>query len=152
MNKFITVILLVFSTAVFAQESTQELSADTILTIATVDTKPAFKGSEKEFYKYIGINFKYPAEARQANVQGRLVVEFIIEKDGSMSNYKITRNLYYGTDKELLRILVLAPKWTPGMKNGQAVRVKMTMPVTLSLSSGSPKPAMDKTRSNPNTW
>lgn len=95
---------------------------------------PAFPGGETEMFKYLGQNIIYPKEAQQANVQGRVTAQFVIEKDGSISNVKILKGLGFGLDQEAVRAIIAMPKWSPAFQNGRAVRVYYNLPVLFSLT------------------
>lgn len=82
---------------------------------------------------YLSKNVKYPEEALKDNVQGRVIVGFIVEKDGSVSNAKIIRSVDSALDKEAIRIVMSMPKWTPGRQNGRNVRTKYNVPVNFKL-------------------
>ena len=83
--------------------------------------------------KYLGKNVKYPIEAHANNIEGRVVVHFIVNKDGSISNVGLTRSVDPLLDKEAIRVISSMPKWKPGMQRGKAVRVKYTVPVMFRL-------------------
>ena len=81
-----------------------------------------------------GQNIKYPPAALAKKVQGSVFLEFIIEKDGSISNIKVQRSLGSGTDEEAIRVLKLSKKWNPGVKDGKLVRTFYKMPIKFSLA------------------
>ena len=99
-----------------------------------VETMPMFRGGERKLMEFIGSNVVYPKEAIDAGIEGRVFVEFYIEKDGSVSNAKVLRGLGYGCDEEALRVVGLMPKWRPGKQRGQCIRVKYTLPIIFKLS------------------
>ena len=78
-------------------------------------------------------NVKYPAEAFKNNIQGRVILSFVIEKDGSVSNMQILRHPDRSLSAEALRVIEASPKWTPGEQRGQKVRVKYTLPVDFRM-------------------
>lgn len=92
------------------------------------DNKPEFPGGLEAFYKYIGENFKIPADLKD---KARIIAQFIIEKDGSISNIKIIKGPGFGTEDETTRVLNKSPKWTPGKIDGQGVRVMYTLPISI---------------------
>jgi len=99
-----------------------------------VQRQPSFNGGgEEAFLKYIGQKLKYPRQARQLNVEGKVFVEFVIDKDGSMTAIRVMRGIGYGCDEEVLRVLNNAPKWEPGKQRGVPVKVRMVLPVTFKL-------------------
>lgn len=103
------------------------------VSIAMVEQKPEFPGGEAAMYKWLGDNIVYPSAASEEGVQGRVVVEFVVGKDGSISNVKVVRPRHPALDKEALRVVKAMPKWLPGRNNGQPVKVTYTLPVTFKL-------------------
>lgn len=93
-----------------------------------VDVKPDFPGGIKEFYNFVGKNYRIP-ETKKLN--GKVMVEFIVEKDGSLSNFKILHDLGKDTGKEAIRVLKKSPKWIPGQHKGKEVRVKYLIPISI---------------------
>ncbi len=98
-----------------------------------VEEMPEFPGGMGECLKFLGKNIKYPVESQQAGVQGKVIVQFVVEKDGSISNPKVVRSIDPDLDGEAIRVISIMPKWKPGMQRGQSVRVKYTVPVTFRL-------------------
>ncbi len=99
-----------------------------------VEVMPEFpNGGMPGLMKYLGKNVKYPIEAHANNIEGRVVVHFIVNKDGSISNVGLTRSVDPLLDKEAIRVISSMPKWKPGMQRGKAVRVKYTVPVMFRL-------------------
>ncbi|WP_315083363.1 M56 family metallopeptidase [Bacteroides heparinolyticus] len=102
-----------------------------------VDHMPEFPdGSMSGLMSYLSRNIKYPVEAQKANIQGRVVVGFIVEKDGSITHTRIIRGAAPSLDAEALRVIGGMPKWKPGRQGTKVVRVKYTVPVTFSLGYG----------------
>lgn len=106
-----------------------------------VEQMPEFPGGVKGLYEYLGKNIKYPAEAHAAGTQGRVIVSFIVRKDGSISDIKIVRSVDSYLDKEAERVIAAMPKWKPGMQRGQAVNVRFTVPVVFRLTGPEPPKA-----------
>lgn len=102
-----------------------------------VEKAPSFPGGEHKFAAYLGHHIKYPALMRQKKVEGRVLISFIVEKDGSLSSLKVLREPGYGSGKETLRVLSLSPKWEPGVQNGKKVRVQYTIPINFTLKRSS---------------
>ena len=98
-----------------------------------VDEMPQFPGGSSKLFEFLARNVRYPAEAEKAGAQGRVIVSFVIEKDGSVSNAKTVKAIHPALDAEALRVINSMPKWTPGKKNGEATRVKYVAPVTFRL-------------------
>lgn len=99
-----------------------------------VESQPSFPGGEREMYTFLAANIQYPAAAARANVQGRVTLQFIVEKDGSVSNPKVLKGIGFGADEEAARVVSSMPKWTPGMQNGRSVRVYYTIPIMFTLT------------------
>lgn len=91
------------------------------------------KGGLKKFYKYIGDNLKYPSQARRMGVEGRVFLQFVVEKDGSITDIKVLKGIGSGCDEEAVRVLKGAPRWTPGKQRGQPVRVRRSIPLMFKL-------------------
>ena len=94
---------------------------------------PEFPGGMKELLKFLQNNLKYPENAMKNNVQGRVIVQFVVEKDGTPTEFKVLRSVDPDLDAEALRVMKAMPKWKPGMQKGQVVRVKFTVPVSFKL-------------------
>ena len=94
---------------------------------------PQYPGGMPGLMQYIGRNMKYPMLAQEQGLEGRVIVQFIVERDGSTSNFNIMRGVHALLDAEAIRVLAGMEKWTPGKQKGQAVRVKYTVPVTFRL-------------------
>ena len=99
-----------------------------------VEQMPNFPGGQNALMNFLMNTIKYPAEAEKAGKQGRVVVQFVINKDGSISDAKVVKSVDKTLDEEALRVINAMPKWTPGKQNGKDVRVKFTMPVTFKLN------------------
>lgn len=94
---------------------------------------PEYPGGMKEMLKFLQENVKYPENAMKNNVQGRVIVQFVVEKDGTPTEFKVLRSVDSDLDAEALRVMKAMPKWKPGMQKGQVVRVKFTVPVSFKL-------------------
>lgn len=94
-----------------------------------LEDMPQFPGGQNEFMKWLSRNLKYPPSLEQQKIQGSVVSEFIVEKDGSVTNVKVTRSLHPLCDAEVLRVLRLMPRWTAGIDKGQPCRTKVCIPV-----------------------
>ena len=115
-----------------------------------VDEMPQFPGGEAAMMKFVASNVKYPQEARDKEIDGRVFISFVVEKDGSVSNVKVMRGIGGGCDEEAVRVVSAMPKWKPGIKDGKPVRVSYMMPLTFKLSDGQPtKPAQKADVSKP---
>ncbi|MBQ8760792.1 MAG: energy transducer TonB [Bacteroidales bacterium] len=95
-----------------------------------VEEAAQFPGGQEEMMKFIQDNRQYPDEAKSQNLHGRVIVSFIVEKDGSLSNVKVMRSLGSGCDEEAVRVINSMPMWKPGKNSGKEVRTKMLVPIT----------------------
>ena len=95
-----------------------------------VEQMPEFPGGMEALFKYMAENMKYPEDAKKQQVEGRVLVQFIVETDGSVSNTEVLMRVFPSLDAEAVRVISGMPKWIPGKQNGKAVRVKYTIPVS----------------------
>ena len=123
----------IVSVNVKAKEPAEEIDTDNDA-FNVVEQMPEFPGGSIELMKFLSENVKYPEAASKAGTQGRVVAQFIVEADGSISNVKVLKNVSDEIDAEAVRVIKAMPKWKPGMQKGQPVRVKYTIPVTFRLS------------------
>lgn len=101
--------------------------------IYAVSKQPGFPGGEKEMFRFIQENLKYPAMARENNIQGRVAVTFVINADGSVDEVSILKEIGGGCGKEAARVVAAMPPWIPGEMNGIPVKVRFTIPVQFKL-------------------
>ena len=99
-----------------------------------VEKEPEFKGGISEFYHFLGQNIKYPEDMLRKNIQGKVFISMTVERDGSLSDFKVEKDIGFGAAIETIRALKVSPKWQPGYQNGQAVRVRYTLPITFAIS------------------
>ena len=98
-----------------------------------VEQMPSFPGGQTALMNYLNNNIKYPVIAEENGIQGRVVVQFVVGKDGHISDVKVAKSVDPSLDKEAVRVVKAMPKWIPGKQNGQAVTVRYTLPVTFRL-------------------
>ncbi|MBR5038973.1 MAG: energy transducer TonB [Prevotella sp.] len=98
-----------------------------------VEQMPSFPGGQAALMQWLSSNMKYPTIAAENGVQGRVIVQFVVEKDGSVTDVHVAKSVDPSLDKEAARVVKAMPKWIPGKQNGSAVRVKYTVPVTFKL-------------------
>ena len=99
-----------------------------------VETMPEFPGGQAELFKYLSENVKYPVIAQENGIQGRVICQFVVNKDGSIVDVEVVRSGGDASlDKEAVRVIKSMPKWKPGKQRGKAVRVKYTVPVNFKL-------------------
>ena len=104
-----------------------------------VEEMPQFQGGMQALMEFLSKNIRYPKEAFEANKQGRVIVNFIIETDGSISEAKVVKSVDPSLDEEAVRVINAMPNWTPGRQSGKAVRVKYTVPINFRLDGSKPK-------------
>jgi protein TonB len=121
--------------AINAQETTIENKVDTDSTIITrAEVMPSFPGGFSELIKFLSQNIIYPYLARKKGAEGKVIVKFYVDTDGSIKNPIIVKDpVGYGCAEEAIRVIKLMPKWTPGMQDGVPAKVYYTMPVTFKL-------------------
>ncbi len=98
------------------------------------EKEPQFPGGEIELMKFLNNNIKYPAKAQEAGVQGKVIVNFVVGRDGKITRIKVVRGIGFGCDEEAIRVLEKMPPWTPGEMGGKAVPVYFTFPITFRLN------------------
>ncbi len=101
---------------------------NSIYNTAGIEVKPDFPGGMEKFYKFVGKNYQVPEEE---GLKGKVFVSFVVEKDGSLTDIKVIRDIGYGTGKEAIRVLKACPKWNPGEQNGKKVRVLYSLPINI---------------------
>ncbi len=112
-------------------EPVEEEEINEIFTL--VEEFPSFDGGDVAYIKFIQKNLIYPEKARRMGIEGRIFVQFIVEKDGSLTNIKVLRGIGGDCNEEAIRVLKNSPKWLPGKQRGKAVRVQMVVPMTFKF-------------------
>ncbi len=100
---------------------------------SSVEQMPQFPGGDAALMRYLGSHLQYPPEAAKKNIQGKVILQFVVEKDGRVGEVKVARSVDKDLDQEAIRVVKSLPKFTPGRQNGQVVRVWYTLPVTFKL-------------------
>lgn len=98
-----------------------------------VETMPTFPGGDANLFKFLSNNVKYPVIAQENGIQGRVICQFVVNKDGSIVDVEVVRSVDSSLDKEAIRVIKSMPKWSPGKQRGKPVRVKYTLPVNFKL-------------------
>lgn len=112
----------------------EEEEEETDIEIFTVvENDPEFPGGMEALYKYLRENIKYPQLAKENNITGKVYVTFVVEKDGSIANPRVLKDIGGGCGQEAIRVVKSMPKWTPGKQRGKAVRVQFNLPVSFNL-------------------
>jgi TonB family protein len=149
MNKLILVTLIIAccSFASFAQnEQTKTEKYASVIDkaederiLTSVEQMPEFPGGIQGIIRFLSTNIKYPEAARKLNVEGRVLVKFVVSNSGKVKNVILLRDIGYGCGEEALRVVRNMPDWKPGIQNGRPVNVYFTLPITFRLSD--PEPA-----------
>jgi TonB family protein len=100
----------------------------------SIDEMPEFPGGISALLDYLGRNIEYPKEAREGDVQGKVVVKFVVCENGTLCNEEVIRSIGGGCDEEVIRVVKAMPKWKPGKQNGKAVKVYYTLPVSFKFN------------------
>lgn len=111
--------------------ATAQPSDDVVFMV--VEKMPQFPGGDSELFNYLSQNIKYPVEAQKAGIQGRVICQFIVEKDGAISNVKVLRSIDPNLDAEAVRVINAMPNWQPGEQRGKKVSVEYTLPINFRL-------------------
>lgn len=98
-----------------------------------VEQMPEYPGGIQALFEYLSQNVKYPADAENQKVEGRVIATFVVETDGSISSIEVVKPAFPSLDAEAIRVLSGMPKWTPGKQSGKEVRVKYTVPINFNL-------------------
>ena len=115
------------------QTSSADTGADNNI-YENVDSQPEFPGGSQALYAYLGNNVKYPQAAAERGAQGKVLVSFVVERDGSISQARVVRTVDQDLDREALRVILAMPRWKPGSLGGKNVRVRYTVPITFRLN------------------
>jgi len=126
----------------------REVNTNPIFT--SVEEVPQFPGGVEAFSMFLGKNARYPANMRENGIQGRVIISFVVETDGSLSDVHVTRGIADELDREALRVISSSPKWKPGVQNGRLVRVAYSVPINFALSTDDDEPVTRNTSSNEN--
>lgn len=113
------------------QEVEEKEDPDQIFLVVEETAAPT--GGMPAFYEYVSKKLKYPAQARRMGIEGKVFVEFVIERDGSITDVKAIKGIGAGCDEEAVRVLQSAPKWKPGKQRGKPVRQRMVLPIAFKL-------------------
>ena len=108
-----------------------EEEVEEIFTI--VEDQPEFPGGIGAFYKYVATNLRYPAQARRMGIAGKVFVQFVVEKDGRLTDVQILKGIGAGCDEEALRVIKKSKAWKPGRQRGRPVKVRMIIPINFRL-------------------
>lgn len=122
----------VFIPKVEVEEVEEEAEEETIFKV--VEESASFPGGMQELYKYVGSNLVYPQQARETGTQGKVFITFVVEKDGSLTDVKVLRDIGSGCGEEAVRVVKSMPKWKPAKQRGKAVRMQFNLPISFTLA------------------
>ena len=134
MKKFFT--LLLFTAAVsmaYAQQPVSNNNTDDDVIFSVVENEPEYPGGEEAMYKFLSDNLVYPKAAREKGIQGKVIVEFVVEKNGKISNVKAVKSISPELDAEAIRVVSKMQKWKPGVQRGEKVRSRWRLPINFQL-------------------
>lgn len=114
------------------EEPEAEVAEEVIFTV--VEESATYPGGMEKMYEYIGSNLKYPQQARETGTQGRVYVTFVVEKDGSLTDVKVLRDIGSGCGEEAVRVVKSMPKWKPAKQRGKTVRMQFNLPIAFTLA------------------
>jgi protein TonB len=126
---------IVINTPVGEGPINQKVTEDDNQIFQNVEVLPTYPGGLEAFGKFLGKNLRYPPVARDAGISGRVYCQFVVEKDGSLTDITVVRGIGGGCDEEAKRVLKNSPKWNPGIQNGRPVRVSYTIPIFFQLQN-----------------
>ena len=126
-------------TPVNAQNTDIQEKDTTVYQVTDVEKLPEFQGGDEALYKFLRDNLKYPEQARALGMEGVVMVGFVVNKDGTISNVITPKNPHQSLSDEAIRVVKLMPKWKPGMQDGKAVNVRFILPIEFKLTGGSEK-------------
>lgn len=116
---------------IIIEEAPEEEEVQEIFTIVEDPAMP--QGGYQAFYDFVAKKLKYPAQARRMGIEGKVYVEFIVDRDGSLTNVRSIKGIGAGCDEEAVRVIQSAPKWSPPKQRGQPVKQKIVLPITFKL-------------------
>ncbi|MEQ8243206.1 energy transducer TonB [Fulvivirga sp.] len=116
---------------IIVEEAPEEEVADEVFTIVEDAAMPP--GGYQAFYEYVGKRLKYPAQARRMGIEGKVYVQFVVDKDGSLTEVQAVKGIGAGCDEEAVRVLQSAPKWSPPKQRGKPVKQRIILPITFKL-------------------
>lgn len=128
-----TIMFVFLCTTTFLCFSQENTNSSGIVPYDELDTDPSFIGGETAMLKFLSDNLIYPETAKTNNIKGRVIVEFVVDKNGNISSPKVLRSPNKILDEEAIRVVSKMPKWKPGTKDGKPVSTKMVLPIKFEL-------------------
>jgi len=138
MKKLLSLILFITPLFLSAQTDSTKTAADSAAEDTAIaqysEVLPEYPGGQDAMAKFISKKLKYPKKARKNGIEGRVLVQFVIEKDGTTSSHVVLKDIGYGCGEEVIRVIKKMPEWKPGTQKGEAVRVRLVLPVTFKIT------------------
>ncbi len=117
-----------------ATSDNAKIAGDSDVPLTVVDQMPQFPGGEREMLRFIKNNLRYPLSAQENGIQGTVILNFVVDREGRIINLKVVKGIGFGCDEESMRVIEKMPSWSPGKQRGQAVLVSFTMPIRFVLN------------------
>lgn len=130
---FLLLVALLSTTTITAQKTVVSKKQSKEVVFDIVEQMPEFPGGQDSLMSFLVNTVKYPKEAIDKGIEGRVMVQFIVEKDGQVSTPTVSKSVFPALDEEALRVIQCMPKWKPGKQDGNVVRVNFTLPVAFRL-------------------
>ncbi len=133
MKKLILMLLMAVCCLMTANAQKTVVSQTNQKVFDTVDQMPEYPGGMQAMIEFLQANMKYPEDAAKQKVEGRVMVQFVVETDGSISDVHVAKQVFPSLDAEAIRVVQAMPKWTPGKEKGKVVRVKYNLPIVFRM-------------------
>jgi periplasmic protein TonB len=117
-----------------ATSENAKIAGDSDIPLTVVDQMPQFPGGEREMMRFIKNNLRYPLSAQENNIQGTVILNFVVDREGKITNLKVVKGIGFGCDEESIKVMQKMPLWNPGRQRGQTVLVSFTMPIRFVLN------------------
>lgn len=133
MKKLILMLLMAVCCLMTANAQKTVVSQTNQKVFDTVDQMPEYPGGMQAMIEFLQANMKYPEDAAKQKVEGRVMVQFVVETDGSISDVHVAKQVFPSLDAEAIRVVQAMPRWTPGKDKGKVVRVKYNLPIVFRM-------------------
>ena len=133
MKKLILMLLMAVCCLMTANAQKTVISQTNQKVFDTVEQMPEYSGGMQAMIEFLQTNMKYPEDAEKQKVEGRVMVQFVVETDGSVSDVHVAKQVFPSLDAEAIRVVQAMPKWTPGKEKGKVVRVKYNLPIVFRM-------------------
>ena len=133
MKKLILMLLMAVCCLMTANAQKTVVSQTNQKVFDTVDQMPEYPGGMQAMIEFLQANMKYPEDAAKQKVEGRVMVQFVVETDGSISDVHVAKQVFPSLDAEAIRVVQAMPRWTPGKEKGKVVRVKYNLPIVFRM-------------------